>query len=55
MCTCIRMDKLDPYDIHVKYVKQTFGEANLIIPIGIAGRNDRKLCMLPIVLQVKMM
>ena len=55
MRTCIRMAKLDAYDVYIKYVKHTYAETNLIIPIDIAGRNERKLCMLQTFLQVKMM
>ena len=52
MSTCIRMAKVDAFDVYVKY---TYHQANLIVPIDIPGRNDRKLCMLPTVLQVKRM
>ena len=55
MSTCLTMAKVNAFDVYIKYVKYTYHQANLIVPIDIPGRNDRKLCMLQIVLQVKRM
>ena len=52
MSTCLTMAKVNAFDVYIKY---TYHQANLIVPIDIPGRNNTKLCMLQTVLQVKRM